>query len=110
MVFAVCSRSHGQSRRRRRASVSSSVSASERLKSTGGRGRREGCCRRRGGLRRLVVLAAVLDLALVVVDYLGLPLRGRVAVLRLLELLLDRGLLLRERRRRGRDHRAERLD
>src|SRR4051794_34657615 len=110
IVRAVCSRSHGHSRRRRSVSSWSSTSASAR--DTGLTGGRRGGRRRRAGIRRRLVPDLVLDLlaGAEVLRRRGDPVGHRLVLLLLDQLLLDRARDVLLRSRLTRLDRAERLD
>src|SRR5262249_3053315 len=110
IVRAVCSRSHGHSRRSRSVSSWSSTSASARA--TGLAGRRGVRRRDRAGIRARLVAGAVLDLRAraEVLRRVGHPVRHLLVLLLLQELLLDRAGDLLLGRRLARLHVAQRLD
>src|ERR1043166_8010327 len=105
IVRAVCSRSQGQSRRSRRVNSCSSSRAAARPSAKLLAGGGSGSARRR---RRVAGL--VRDLAVEVALQLVRPVRHRLVALLLEQLLLDRGLDLRERRRLRLYDGPERLD
>src|SRR3954471_7945829 len=115
IVRAVCSRSHGHSRRNRSVSSWSSTRASARATGLAGRrGVRRGVRRRgrRAGVRARRVPAPVLDLraGAVLLRGCGDPRGHLLVLLLLLQLLLDRGCDLLLGRRAARLHDPERLD